>query len=270
MFLAGADPKAGKSMFALELARALATASTPFDCPLLSVPETTRVLYVEQEIGEHGLQKRAQKIFTNDIELVEKNLFYVSKVPDLKLNTNKGRALLDEFISAVQPGVLILDPLAQIHNYEEVDNTQIGKLFNTFAEVVRKYQHNDMSIVLIHHMRKKGGNSEGAIDPLSTHNYRGSSRFAADPDTLVTINRGEEFKSRQGRAAWKISVRWNTRQSEAPEDMIMTVNALDDLRVRWEAKKGAMPKLSGTKGQDNTAAEQYAFAEASPYGFSGR
>jgi RecA-family ATPase len=245
----GADSKAGKSLFTMECIRAITTGDHPFGSNHFSVPETGRALYVEAEVGEEGLQKRGLKIFHGaDLDLLDQNFYYVSKNPDLQLHTAIGQKLLDQFVDEVQPNVLILDPIGQLHGYNENDNQEIGRLFHTLFSLIRKYEHNNMSVVVVHHMRKKGGQPVPGEDLLSFHNYSGSRHFAADPDTLCTLHRTPEvLRSKAGHRAWKLMARFITRQGEQPDDMVLTVNEEDDLRVRFTKwAGGGPPKLTPT------------------------
>jgi RecA-family ATPase len=247
MMVIGADSKAGKSLVAMECIRAITTGENLFDAKEFWIPETGRVLYVEAEVGEEGLQKRGRKMFAGqDLELLDQNFYYVSKVPELQLHTLEGRALLEKFVDDVQPNVLILDPIGQLHGYDENDNQEIGRLFHTLFALIRKYEHNNMAVIVVHHMRKKGSNPREEGDPLSFHNFSGSRHFAADPDTLFMLNRlPEPVRSKQGHRAWKLTARIITRQGEQPDDMVLAVNEEDDLRVRFKNwSGGGPPKLT--------------------------
>jgi RecA-family ATPase len=63
VLLFGGLEKIGKSFIGLEVARALSTGTPLFGYPDFVVEEKARVLLVEMEVGEYGLQDRTRAVF---------------------------------------------------------------------------------------------------------------------------------------------------------------------------------------------------------------
>lgn len=262
LFLAGAS-KTGKSFFCLELCRALALGDNPFGHPQLYVPEPARVLYVEAEVKQQGLQARGIPIFQGvNHQYLNEHLFVLTDVPEMQFDTQKGFGLLREALDAVQPNVLIIDPYGRfIAGLDENSNSEMNKVLTGFDRLLKDYKHNEMSLVLAHHA-KKPNRMDQQFDALSPHEMRGSSRFFSNPDSILMLDRdGQPYINPTGQAAWKVKGRLETRQAERLPDMNFTVNHRGDLRVHFTSEKGPVPKIGGSGQVHKDNVVQMGFAE---------
>jgi AAA domain-containing protein len=245
--LFGGQAKTGKSFVMLELARALATGSKPFDHPAMTIPRVARVLLCEQELGPYGLQKRAKLAYAKeDLQKLDDCLWYISKQPQLKLDTQKGREYLLEVVDKVQPNVILLDPIGKMHHYEENDNAQISRLFTAIDALLKAFEQNDLSIIISHHFGKPSTNPQFTRDPLDPYNFRGASKWFDDPDTLITMARLGNLQT--AHQAWFVKSRTVTRQGEELPDTMYTVNKNNDLRVIYEGEVADPVPVSSTAG----------------------
>jgi AAA domain len=246
----GAASKTGKSLFALELCRALVVGDAPFACPLLSVPEPAKVLYLEAEVRERGLQARGRKIFKNiSTEWLNEYMAVVSGVPELTLDNETGWSLLKEALQQSQPNVLMLDPIARfLGGTDENSNEKVGAILGRLDMILKDYAHRDLSLIQVHHSRKPDTQKGSSFDPLSPHSMRGASKFFANPDTIFMLDRADNYINATGHKAWRVKGRLETRQSEGfDSDQTFTVNDGDDLKVRWVMPKGGIAKLNDQK-----------------------
>jgi hypothetical protein len=239
--LFGGLEKIGKSFVGLELARALTTGTPLFGYPGFTT-ERARVLLVEAEIGKFGLKERVTSVFQKESVNVYGDFFwYVSQEPALRIDTSEGIDNFKSVLDVVQPNVLILDPCANMHSKDENSNSEVGDLFAAIDWLKATYRHNDMSVVLSHHMGKKATYKDAKIeaDPLAHHNFRGALRWTAAPDTICTLHRRREIEPH----AWELAARWLTRHAEPPPEMSLLVNRNGDLRVKFEHEKGMIAPL---------------------------
>lgn len=237
----GAHAKTGKSFTLLELARALSSAQTPFDCPVFSVPRPVRVLLIDGELGEHGLKKRAERIYTPDeihrLRNFKDNFLYVCKIPELKLDDKQGRSLLYNLCNEVQPNVLIIDPIGRFHNYDENDAQEISKLFSHLDEMQKLFKHNEMALIITQHMGKPK-DKRAEMDELSPYEMRGSSKWFDNPDSIITMSRTHNLSTLW--ESWSLTMRFTLRHDTSPDDMIFHVNERNDGRVRYYKHKGTV------------------------------
>lgn len=221
--LFGGHSKTYKSFIALNMVRSLITGTNLFDCPFIECTKA-RVLLVEQEIGERGLQKRGSFIFYKvDPKAIEDNFFYLTK-ESILLNRPEGVGKLEKAIKEIKPNVLILDPIGKLHTYDENDATQIGALFTTFERFKKINPEQEMSIVLTHHFKKPPtGDYAKGYDGNDPHNFRGSVRWFSDPDTIGTV----KLLNTPNDTVWKsfnLRLRFILRQEESPDDMVLSFN----------------------------------------------
>jgi hypothetical protein len=189
---------------------------------------------VDQELGEIGLKKRVVPAFANlNPREYEENFWYVSKTPELLLNEPNGKKILWQLVEETQPEVLILDPLGQIHGFNENDNTEIGELFTILDQLKSDFSRIGLSLVIAHHFGKPlRGRDAADYDTLDPQNFRGSSRFFGNPDSIVTMERTKNLVS--SHTAWGLKARFILRHGEEIPDMNLTVNENKDGLVRFK------------------------------------
>lgn len=228
----GGLAKIGKSFLMLELARAISTGTVPFGHPKLQARDPARVLYIEQEVGMYGLRDRSMRIMQEeDPAVYGPNLWYVTKVPQMQLNTLSGRSMLWDMVETVKPAVLMLDPIGRMHGYNENDNKEIQSLFTDLERLLSIHASRGMSLVISHHYGKPSYGPGPQRDPLDPYNFRGSSKFFDCVDSAITVQKlGEHFTPHKW---WELKVRFETRQDQPPEEVLLTVNREDDRRVRF-------------------------------------
>lgn len=239
--LFGGDAKIGKSLIMLEMARAIGTGSRPFNCPAMGVPKEARVLLIEQEVGELGLQKRGRKALIDVPERFADNIWYVTQEPDMQFDTPEGRKRIVDVVGDVSPNVVFFDPISRMHGYDENSNTDINKLVRHLANLKKTFAEAGMALVISHHFGKRPNDKESNYDPLDYNNFRGASKFRDDADTLITVQRLKYIDLPW--KAWRIKTRFTLRHDEPPDDMIFTVNKDQDLRVMWEKTLGPTQEL---------------------------
>ena len=224
--------KTGKSFMMLELGRSLASADAPFAAPELFCPRACRVLMIEQELGEHGLKKRADVLYTDEEVkrqgFMADNFLYISKQPDLKLDTAKGLKLIYQICEEVEPDVLMLDPLGRFHNINENDNQAVSQLWGEIDQLQKTFPR--MSLIASMHMSKPPDVRAG-FDLLDPYRIRGASKHFDNVDGVITANRTHDLKTKH--QSWAAVVRYTLRHGESPDDQVLHFNEKHDGRVRY-------------------------------------
>jgi AAA domain/Primase C terminal 2 (PriCT-2)/Bifunctional DNA primase/polymerase, N-terminal len=88
---------------------------------------------------------------------------------------------IEALLTVFQPNVLMLDPFVELHQSEENDNTAIRAVMARFRAMA--IQH-DMSVVILHHARKGGGNAA----PGDPDSLRGASSIVGAARVALTLN----------------------------------------------------------------------------------
>jgi AAA domain len=120
---------------------------------------------------------------------------------DGSLAATRAMERLRELIRERRPGLLIADPLAELHGVEENDNTALRAVIAEFRALAVEF---NMAIILVHHTRK------GAVAPGDPDAARGaSSTIGAARIVLTLVTMSEEDadsfglpKSRQARSQY--------------------------------------------------------------------
>ena len=86
---------------------------------------------------------------------------------------------LDSLVAALRPAAMIVDPLAELHNVEENDNTALRMIIATFRGLATKY---NMAVIVLHHTRKGSAASPGDPDIA-----RGASAIIGAVRVAVTL-----------------------------------------------------------------------------------
>src|SRR5439155_10760678 len=81
---------------------------------------------------------------------------HVITAPALRLDTTVDRQRLANTVQALQPRLLILDPLIRLHRLDENDASQIAALLSFLRQLQRQFQ---TAVLLVHHARKDSHSS---------------------------------------------------------------------------------------------------------------
>jgi len=233
----GGVPKAGKSFIGLNMCRNLVLGEPLFGHKELLVNSTT-VLLVEQEVGELGLFERCAPLFSDldqtGLGAINERFFYCSQQRALDVTTEEGQQMFYELVSFYKPGVLVLDPIGKLFHGDENRNDEVGRLFDFLDDMIAFGKDWGLSIVIVHHFKKPPVNdfSRKGFDTLDPMNFRGSSRWYADPDSLLTVDRQENYPTPW--KAWKLHGRFELRHGPGFDGFAMSINRNNDSRVLWE------------------------------------
>lgn len=240
----GGPSGVGKSFVSLSVIRALTLGIPVFNDPLFDVPRQTRVLYMDQEVAPQGLQERVRKSFTpEESQRAGDYFFALSGNPDISFSSQAGFDLILENVERIKPEVLILDPIANLHNYDENSNTEIGLLFKQVNKIKSVGLDWGLSVIIVHHTKKP---AEGA-DPLSAKQARGASVFEAVMDGVLMMEFGKYLTTEQ--EAWTLRCRFDkVRHGRKPPEFWLTINEHGNFRAeltRWAGSSfaGGMPQM---------------------------
>lgn len=175
-----ATAKTGKSMLALNMGLAISTGRD-----FLGMETTkSKVLYLQTEIANFALKDRVDQMLDGCSEE-----FYNDAYSNLLISTDRIRIDEAEGVEGIkkkiielQPNLLIIDPLYDLHRKNEDNATEMAPLLCNFREIARTC---DCAIVLIHHQGKKGEAANGNAG----HACRGSSAFADVPDISISLSK---------------------------------------------------------------------------------
>ena len=184
-----ATAKTGKSMFALNIALAVATGSDFLGME----SELSKVLYLQTEISSCSLSDRIDSMLRgmpeNYYDLAQQNLL----IADTRIRIDIPQQLeaLRKQVETELPSLLIIDPLYDLHNKNEDNAAEMAPLLSNIREIARSV---GCAVILIHHQGKKGeGQSSNA-----GHACRGSSAFADVPDSSVSLSKDKGGYSIRG------------------------------------------------------------------------
>lgn len=174
MFAGGAF--AGKSTTAAALARALATGTEWLGIPCRQRP----VFYFDEEQGVAATVRMFGRLGGAAAAL------QVASGQGLRLTDSARMALLDEWLAEFPPGaVVFLDSVQQIFGATNAnDATEIG---NLYRELLKRRDRQDVTFVLIHHMRKRPTQGFAGFDldyvrDSSAHTTQCSAVFLMEKD----------------------------------------------------------------------------------------
>lgn len=159
----------------------------------LNVTEPLKVLYIENEVGEMGLQVRFDKIHKvkqsphalGNISVLSKGNLILLKPPNTHPSwfdqVQDWRAVLMH----VKPNIIVGDPLATLHLCDENSNQEITQMtLHAGAILEDYYQHSGIraSWCLVHHFRKRAKD-----EPVDMALFRGAGRIADWADTRLLM-----------------------------------------------------------------------------------
>lgn len=190
MIVAG-DPKANKSWIGLNMAIGLARGRVPFnalykvDQEVFPVYKTNTVLYMEQEMGEAGLQDRFLGGLLPEQESVGLPFYLQTRDVRYKFDNPEGQALIEEAIASCKPDVVFFDTFVKFHDSDENSAQEMSRVLRFGDAMIEKY---GCSLVYLHHTTRV------PQDPNMTprrggNRLRGSTAIFGDVDTVMLVDR---------------------------------------------------------------------------------
>ena len=174
----GGEPKCGKSLLALDLAVAVASAT-----PCLrrfAVEKPGRVLLYAAEDALPVVRERLDGIARAASVDLRSLPLYVITAPTLRLDTATDRQRLEETVGAARPRLLVLDPFVRLHAVDENAAGEVAPLLGYLRHLERTHQ---TAVLLVHHVRKGAGH----LRPGQA--LRGSSELHAWGDSNLYLRR---------------------------------------------------------------------------------
>lgn len=174
----GGAPKCCKTWLGLELAVSVASGA-----PCLgrfAVPEPGPVLFYGAEDPPAHLRDRIRCIAASrglDFATLDLGLILSNA---LRLDTERDLDRLTATIERHAPRFLVLDPLVRLHRIDENSAGEMSSLLGELRTLQRRY---GLAIVLVHHLRKNGGQGGQAL--------RGSGDLHAWGDSNLFLRRRE-------------------------------------------------------------------------------
>ncbi len=210
--LIGGLAKVGKSFLLINLIEELTKGGKVWGLNEFSVPVPLRVLYVDQEIGLYGLQRRIKNYY-EAAGTEPRNSYYLSRVPEMELDRPQGRRMLEDSVEECEAQVVVIDPISQSMWGDDSSNRDVRSLFHELDILLNKFESEGLSIVLCHHFGKppKQWKDKVEYDPGDKYNFRGASKWIDAPDTLVTCVR-TNCEASHGK--WCITVDYTFRHDE--------------------------------------------------------
>jgi AAA domain len=178
----GGAPKSAKTWLGLDMALSVAT-GTPC-LGMYAVPEPGPVLVYLAEDALRVVRERIEGMARHrglDLDQVE---IYVITAPVLQLDRDPDRARLWETARQIRPRLVLLDPLVRLHGIDENHAGAVAELLAYFRSMQRQL---GLSVLLVHHTRKNGGDGVAAGLGL-----RGSGDIHAFGDSNLYLQRTQE------------------------------------------------------------------------------
>ncbi len=235
--LIGGEAKIGKSFTSMDLARALATGTAPFGGSSLWVPIPAKVLLCDKELGAWTLGKRAASFFQTatpeELALASKNFIAETGSPDFYFDAPHCRRALIDYLDEHQPNVMIVDPVSKFMQGSDQDNDDVRRFLEFMDILIERFAKSTrLSIVMSHHFKKPSTDFRGnKIDPGSSYNFRGGSRWYDDQDTLMTVQR-HDVNERH----WRLECEIETRHGQSPPTLWLDVKPESERPVLEAAK----------------------------------
>jgi len=183
VLIVGGQPKAGKSILALNLAYHLATGTQWLD---FAIPKKRKTVVLQAENSYWNLRRRIRTMnnATESPFLLpspKKDTLTVSDPISLKINNLKDYLKLEALVKRHSPDVLIIDPLVHFHSADENSNAEMGLVMEYFRTLANNH---NLAVIIVHHSKKPGlHQSQGGMT------LRGASAVFGAVDTAVVLAR---------------------------------------------------------------------------------
>jgi hypothetical protein len=179
----GGAPKACKSWLGLEMAVAVASGTACLGRFHVEAPGPAVVYLAEDALP--AVRDRVDQLCQHRGLALDGLDLHVVTAPSLRLDLEQDRHALDQTLTALQPKLLLLDPLVRLHRLDENSAADISGLLGFLRQLNRQH---DVAIILVHHMAKRARQDPGQA-------LRGSSDLHAWTDSACyLVHRSEQLR----------------------------------------------------------------------------
>jgi hypothetical protein len=173
------QPKSFKSWTALEMAVSVAS-GTPC-LGRFKVQDRGKVLIYLAEDSLRAVRERLEALSKRHRLAIGDLDIDVITASRMRLDLGRDQIRLQKTVRALSPRLLVLDPLVRIHGADENSSAEISSLLAYLRALQREF---DVSIVVVHHVRKSAAPSQSAGQGL-----RGSGDLHAWSDCASYLRR---------------------------------------------------------------------------------
>lgn len=168
-----------KSMLALNLGIAVIRGKDWLTFKTPAPP--TNVLYLQCELPQEELQKRARLMASSigQADGLPGRLFLWTE-HYIKLDQNTGYGLLDKWVGALKPALVIVDPIYKVLSGDLLKYADVAPFLDRMDRLLDKHK---VTIMLVCHPRK------GQADEFGADDLMGSSLFPDWADTIIRVSR---------------------------------------------------------------------------------
>ena len=152
----GGTPKAGKSWLGLDIAVSVAS-GTPCLGRFEVSSKGPALVYLAED-HEADVRDRIEQICAHRKIDIDSLALHLLDVPSLRLDVDDHAERLESTVAALEPRLLLLDPLVRMHRGDENSSSDISRLLGFLRDLNRRYE---LSVILVHHMSKKSRASLG-------------------------------------------------------------------------------------------------------------
>lgn len=191
----GGAPKCCKSWLGLDMAVSVATNTPCLGRFEVETPGPVLVYLAEDALT--SVRDRIDSLCASRNRNLEDLDIHVITAPTLRLDLDDDQRQLHNTLEALQPKLLVLDPLVRMHRLDENSASDISKLLGFIRELQRSF---DVAIVLVHHASKKHHAQPGQT-------LRGSSDLHAFGDSNAYL----------ARRSGKLTLTLEHRSAKAPD-----------------------------------------------------
>lgn len=185
--LLGGPPKSYKTLLTLQIAVSVASGRPAVIGRVIS--RGGPVLFIEEEGGRTNFRNRldavlaAAEVAPSDADL------YFALHQGVRLDDVAWVEHLDRQLAQMTPALVVLDPLAFLHDGEENSNSDMARVMK---HLVRLAQQHSTSVLVIHHLSKPGERSSGR----ATDRLRGASALGGATDANLILEKRKDNAAR--------------------------------------------------------------------------
>lgn len=228
--------KSCKTIFCENLGLSIASGATDFLGKPLTV-NNRKVLFISlEEFYSNRTErnsKQVEKLKRESNKGWEANYIVVNENIPRYINTPEDWKTIEDLISEVKPGVVIIDSLSRLYEGSIEDSAIAKKLMEKLRELTSKFK---IVVIVIHHTHKLNNQQQ-----LTIHNMAGSRIIAQEADFMIGMNRTPDGTSYLKPLAYRYA-----------DDTVEKVNVFkldDDLWMKVIKKEYEIKLLSVSDGR---------------------